>query len=73
VEGAFVFQFVSQINPYDDNPKYDLDTASFSLVKYYEHGRHGTTYQDMTWEPKESFNAVAGYYDKQRAGRGDRP
>jgi hypothetical protein len=25
-------------------------------------GKHGTTYQDMTWEPKESFRAVAKYY-----------
>ena len=27
-------------------------------------GRHGTTYADMTWEPKESFRAVANYYSK---------
>jgi hypothetical protein len=27
-------------------------------------GRHGTTYPDMTWEPKESFRAVADYYAK---------
>ena len=25
-------------------------------------GKHGTTYPDMTWEPKESFRAVAEYY-----------
>ncbi|MGD0329430.1 MAG: abortive infection protein [Nitrososphaeria archaeon] len=62
VDGAFVFQFISQITPYSDDPHYDLDMASSSLVKYYEHGRHGTTYPDMTWEPKESFRAVADYY-----------
>jgi hypothetical protein len=27
-------------------------------------GKHGTTYSDMTWEPKESFRAVAEYYSK---------
>jgi hypothetical protein len=64
VDGAFVFQFVSQISPYSDNPKYDLDMASFSLVKSYTDGKHGTTYPDMTWEPKESFKAVANYYAK---------
>jgi len=64
VDGAFVSQFVSQINPYDEDPKYDLDTASSSVVKYYEGGKHGTTYPDMTWEPKESFRAVADYYSK---------
>jgi hypothetical protein len=64
VDGAFVSQFVSQINPFDEDPKYDLDTSSSSLVKYYEGGRHGTTYPDMPWEPKESFRAVADYYAK---------
>ncbi len=29
-----------------------------------EVGRHGTTYPDMTWEPKGSFRAVANYYSK---------
>jgi hypothetical protein len=33
-------------------------------VKYYEGGKHGTTYPDMPWEPKESFRAVADYYSK---------
>ncbi|MGA3060530.1 MAG: abortive infection protein [Candidatus Bathyarchaeia archaeon] len=62
VDGAFIFQFISQITPYSENPKYDLDMASSSLIKYYDDGKHGTTYQDMTWEPKESFKAVADYY-----------
>jgi hypothetical protein len=62
VDGAFVSQFESQVNPFDEDPKYDLDTTNQSLVKYYEHGRHGTTYPDMPWEPKESFKAVADYY-----------
>jgi hypothetical protein len=26
-------------------------------------GKHGETYPDMTWEPKESFKAVADYYN----------
>jgi hypothetical protein len=64
VDGAFVSEFISQINPYSDDPKYDLDMASSSLVKYYERGRRGTTYTDMPWEPKESFRAVADYYAK---------
>jgi len=64
VDGAFVSQFESQINPFDEDPKYDLDTTSSSLVKYFEGGKHGTTYPDMPWEPKESFRAVADYYAK---------
>jgi hypothetical protein len=64
VDGAFIFQFMSQITPYSDNPRFDLDMASSSLVRYWDNGKHGTTYPDMTWEPKESFRAVAGYYAK---------
>jgi hypothetical protein len=64
VNGTFIAEFISQTKPYNDNPKFDLDMASSSLVKYYDDGKHGTTYPDMTWEPKESFRAVAGYYAK---------
>jgi len=49
VEGAFVSQFISQVNPYDDDPRYDLDMASSSLVRYYGGGRHGIAYPDMKW------------------------
>lgn len=62
VEGTFVMTFVSPTSPYDDNPKFDLDLDSFSLVKSYQGGRHGSTYPDMTWEPKEAFKAVSEYY-----------
>jgi len=97
VEGAFVFTFVSPTSPYNEDPRFDSDMASYSLVKSYpdsetiddmmkqvaergkeflglelppevlakfkgDVGRHGNTYPDMTWEPKESFMAVADYY-----------
>jgi len=61
VDGAFVAGFESQIFPYSPDPRFDLDMASSSLVKYFEHG-HGATYPEMPWEPKESFRAVAQYY-----------
>ena len=33
------------------------------LCKFAEDvGKHGDTYPDMTWEPKESFRAVARFY-----------
>jgi hypothetical protein len=62
IYGTFIAQFISEINPYSENPRYDLDMVSTSLVKYYEGGRRGITYPDMSWEPKESFKAVANYY-----------
>jgi hypothetical protein len=62
VDGAFIHTFVFPQNPYDENPIHDLDMASYSLVKTYEAGKRGVTYPDMTWEPKESFDAVAQFY-----------
>jgi len=56
--------FVSPIATYNDNPRYDLNMASYSLVKSYANGKNGTTYPDMLCEPKESFKAVADYYAK---------
>jgi hypothetical protein len=61
VEGAFVMTFINPLFPYRDDPRYDLDMANYSLVKSYE-DRRGTTYPDMTWEPKEAFKAVSDYY-----------
>jgi hypothetical protein len=61
-DGAFVSGFISQITPYSDEPRYDLDMASSSLVKYFEGSRRGSTYPGMPWEPKDSFRAVADYY-----------
>lgn len=61
-DGAFIHTFVFPLMPQDDNPRHDLDTDSFALVKTLSRGRRGAAYPDMTWEPKQSFTAVAGYY-----------
>jgi hypothetical protein len=40
-----------------------VDLASEELLKFAgEFDKKGTTYPEMPWEPKESFNAVADYY-----------
>lgn len=62
IDGAFVYTFAAPLFTHADDPRHDLDTDSFSLVKPCPSGRHGTTYPDMAWEPKKSFTAVAGYY-----------
>jgi hypothetical protein len=62
VDGAFVYSFVAPIMSHGSDPKHDLDTDSFSIVKTYPRGRRGTSYPDMTWEPKEAFHALARYY-----------
>lgn len=64
VDSIFVFTFVSPALTYNKDPRFDLDMASYSLVKSYM-SEHGRTYPDMTWEPKQSFHAVADYYAKR--------
>jgi hypothetical protein len=85
VQATFVMTFVAPIMPTSDNPLYDLDMASYSLVESFggrlgplgnahpdapwERTRLGTTYPEMPWEPKQSFHAVAGFYASHRAPR----
>jgi hypothetical protein len=72
VDGAFVFTFVAPAIETDDPEirrmleqiKFDPDISSYSLVKTLADKKRGATYPDMPWEPKESFKAVADYYDK---------
>lgn len=61
VDGTFVFTFVQPTFKYNKEAEYDVDMASYSLVKSYS-DKQGETYPDMSWEPKESFYAVSEYY-----------
>lgn len=62
VDGAFIYTFIEPIFVHGTDPQHDLDADSFSLVKTLPAGRNGTSYPDMTWEPKQAFTAVADYY-----------
>ena len=64
VAGALLSTFATPEALTDDDPRYDLDMDSMSLVKALPGGRHGTVYPDMPWEPKEAFAAVAAFYGK---------
>ncbi len=64
VEGAFVFTFVTPGYVTNDDPDYDLDMASYGLVRTYA-DHNGKRYPDMPWEPKESFDTVARIYAQQ--------
>jgi hypothetical protein len=71
VDATFVFTFVDSAATESEADRklvkalnFELDIARYSLVKSFLDGRHGTTYPDMTWEPKESFRAVADYYGR---------
>jgi hypothetical protein len=88
VDATFVMTFVAPLNPTSDDPIYDLDLASYALVKSYggrlgplgtrfpeapwDRERQGTTYPDLPWEPKASFRAVADFYGRLGARRGRR-
>ncbi|MEU6565130.1 hypothetical protein [Nocardia nova] len=63
VDSAFVFLFALHNYPHrpDGDPRDDLDLASFGIVKVLE-ARRGTTYPDMSWEPKAAFGSVAKFY-----------
>jgi hypothetical protein len=64
LEGTFVFNFASYNLPSDENPDFDLDMASFGIVKVLPDGETGTTYPDVPWEPKKAFRIVAEQYGK---------
>jgi len=53
VAGAFVFTFAAPALTHSEDPRYDLDLASYALVK---------TYPDGSWQPKAAYHAVASYY-----------
>jgi hypothetical protein len=64
VDGAFTSNFVSPLAYYDENRRFDLDMANYSLFRSYADNKKGIAYPVMPWEPKESFKAVADYYAK---------
>ncbi|WP_242583978.1 hypothetical protein [Amycolatopsis sp. 195334CR] len=62
VDGAFVYLFALENYPHRaDDPRRDLDLASFGVVKVLE-DRTGESYPGLRWEPKAAFAALADYY-----------
>ncbi|GED73073.1 hypothetical protein BRE01_67750 [Brevibacillus reuszeri] len=61
VDTAFWCTFASHNLPYDEDPNYDFDRASYGIVRVLQEN-HGTTYSDMPWEPKEVFYTIAARY-----------
>ena len=61
VDSVFVYTFANYDGPHRDDPREDLDLASYGIVKVLE-DRRGHTYPDMTWEPKVAFTALAEHY-----------
>jgi len=62
VDGGFVYTFIQPTFKHSKDPNYDLDMASYSLVRTLS-SEHGKIYSDMMWEPKESFYSVSEFYE----------
>jgi hypothetical protein len=58
---AFVNTFARRDLPTSSEPERDFDTVSFGIVKILKHGRTGTTYPGLPWEPKAAFHTLTEY------------
>ncbi len=61
VSGAFVFTFISYNYVYNEKPAYDLDMASYGIVKAMPYSKDGY-YQNLLWLPKLAFFELGKYY-----------
>ncbi|NKI42284.1 abortive phage infection protein [Streptomyces physcomitrii] len=60
---ALAYQFVTPDAPHRTERRYDLDMASYSLVKPLWQSKDEPG-REWHWEPKESFRAVAGHFGR---------
>jgi hypothetical protein len=60
VRGAFVYTFIEE-NLHSDDPRYDLDMASFGVVKVVSLEAPAIA-NGTYWEPKQAFQALAERY-----------
>jgi hypothetical protein len=61
VQGAFVYTFLEE-NPHSPDPRYDLDMASFGIVKIYPSDSEKPYAATGYWEPKLAFGEIARIY-----------
>jgi hypothetical protein len=61
VYAAFVFTFVNPRYTFNTNPLYDLDMASYGIVKPVD-ATNRDSYKGLPWVPKKAFYSLAEYY-----------
>ena len=61
LHGAYVYSFISPDDPHSPEPRYDLDMASYALVKVLR-ADFGDPASRYRWEPKQAFATVARHY-----------
>ena len=68
IDAAFWFTFAGYGHPHRDEPRADLDLASYGVVKMLP-GGPGTGRDGLGWEPKLAFAALARAYGGARPAR----
>ncbi|MFF8695184.1 abortive phage infection protein [Streptomyces sp. NPDC015144] len=58
---AMAFEFLTPDAPYSPDPRYDLDMASYAVVKPVKN-RFDDPASDWHWEPKQAFHALSRCY-----------
>ncbi len=61
IYGAFVFSFMEPTNLFSPDPLYDLDMASYEIVKAYPKDTNSSV-TNVNIEPKKAFYEVAKRY-----------
>jgi hypothetical protein len=61
IAGAFVFTFIMYNYVYSDNPRHDMDMASFGIVRSMADKSQGS-YKDLPWLPKQAFRRLGDFY-----------
>jgi len=61
IAGAFVFTFIMYNYVYSDDPKHDMDMASFGIVRSMPDKYQGS-YKNLPWLPKKAFARLANFY-----------
>ena len=61
IQAAYVYTFIQPDLPYSPRPRFDLDMASFGLVKAIRDD-HDDPASGYSWEPKRAFRELAQRY-----------
>jgi hypothetical protein len=63
IHAAFVFTFINPRYKFNTNALYDLDMASYGIVKPVDNSKQDS-YKGLPWIPKKAFYSLAEYYKR---------
>ena len=64
VHAAYVFSFINPKYKHALNTRFDLDLASYGIVKPVDEASEG--YKGLKWNPKEAFYSLSVYYQQMK-------